>query len=424
MLQKFWNQARTAALPNYLMWMIASVKVLVPSTLLIAAGEWHRLVRAAIEQVSPKLDLGRILRFSLAAVIAITVPVLPVIAHTAHVRAQTSTAQNSVLGITGFWQSTLHPGIDLRIVIDISMVGNGRYKELIYGIDPSGATVSSDSISFQNGVVRWTITSGGSFEGELSADEKRIEGKWTDLGPVQFPVTLVRISSQVARKMISELSNPVLLPVNLTFDVASIRRSHKSTEGMSIQPKTDGISIRNGTLWEILFDAYNVPGITRIVVDDQLSGLPSWAHSDRFDVEAKIGDENLAAWQKLPLREQWQQRQLMLQALLADRFQLKIRHELKNRPIYALIIAKSGCKLKVSQSNNSRETVGDGQFNFTASQIDNFALSLSSEVGRIVVDKTGLTGRYDIALHWTRDELQGEAALGLRSILRFRSSLG
>jgi uncharacterized protein (TIGR03435 family) len=146
---------------------------------------------------------------------------------------------------------------------------------------------------------------------------------------------------------------------------------------------------------------------------DLVSGLPGWADSARFDVEAKMDEETIAVLNKLPPEERIAQRQSMMQSLLTDRFQLKVRHVSKELPIYALVVAKSGLKLKDANPNNTEGAHAgmtmslNGQFTAQAIPISALAANLSARVDRTVVDKTGLTGRYDIALQWAPDATHG-----------------
>jgi uncharacterized protein (TIGR03435 family) len=338
--------------------------------------------------------------------------------------AQT-TPQGPTQGIAGTWQGLIHAGIDLHVLITISRAESGGYKALFYGIDQRDAAVPPNSITFQGGTVKWTITAGGSYVGEMSADGNTIEGNWSLWGPTPFPVTLTRVAPETAKKMVEELSRPPAPAANLSlaFEVASIRPSRPS-EYMSIRPRADGISITGLSLRGLVFNAYNVPGMSMISKDNQVLGLPVWARSDLFDVEAKIGDDCLAALQKLPLKEQFRQRQFMLQALLADRFKLRIHRETKEMPIYVLIVAKGGPKLKESQAGAYKWMSSDGRFNITAGRIDDLALGLSGEVDRIVTNKTGLTGKYDMALEWTPDEQQGTADAGPSLFTALQEQLG
>jgi uncharacterized protein (TIGR03435 family) len=101
----------------------------------------------------------------------------------------------------------------------------------------------------------------------------------------------------------------------------------------------------------------------------------------------------------------------MLQALLADRFRLKIHRETRELPIYALVIGKGGPKFKES-APDAKGTLGFLMGGVRASirgskmSTAQLAISLSREAGRPVLDQTGLSGNYEMTLEWIRDEPQ------------------
>jgi len=202
------------------------------------------------------------------------------------------------------------------------------------------------------------------------------------------------------------------------YDVVSIHPC-KTGSGMSIGTAPDGFSARCTTLWGLVFNAYPVRP------NNPLPGLPGWANSEQFDVEAKMDGDTLAALQKLPREQLSDQRQRMLQAVLADRFKLKIHHETRELPIYALEIAKGGPKLKQGDEKaGSGTSWGRGQIEANATPINKFAFVLSDVLGRDVVDKTGLAGNYEIKLTWTPDELQGTADAGPTLFTAIEEQLG
>ena len=92
----------------------------------------------------------------------------------------------------------------------------------------------------------------------------------------------------------------------------------------------------------------------------------------------------------------------MLQTMLADRFQLKIHRESKELAVYALIVGKSGPKLKESTAAGPAGYRGTpGQFTFSNGSITSLVSFLTNRVDRHVLDRTGLTGSYDFKLEWT-----------------------
>jgi uncharacterized protein (TIGR03435 family) len=150
---------------------------------------------------------------------------------------------------------------------------------------------------------------------------------------------------------------------------------------------------------------------------DLISGAPGWTESTQYDIEAKEGESVAAALQKLSNEQRADQIRLMLQALLADRFHLKVNHVVKELPVYELVIAKGGFKLKEADPNNAYAggikgpdgvsgvlLTGAGRLTAQAIQMSMLVTNLSYQVDRTVVDKTGLTGKYDFTLKWTPDQ--------------------
>jgi uncharacterized protein (TIGR03435 family) len=130
----------------------------------------------------------------------------------------------------------------------------------------------------------------------------------------------------------------------------------------------------------------------------------------KFDIEAKLDEGDVSSFQSLDV----DQRGLILQALLADRFRLKIHREIKELPVYALIAAKDGPKLRETSPDHvpagaikgfggSVTRGGPGQLTVGWLTMPYFARLLSQQMDRIVVDKTGLTGHYDFKLDWAPD---------------------
>jgi uncharacterized protein (TIGR03435 family) len=157
----------------------------------------------------------------------------------------------------------------------------------------------------------------------------------------------------------------------------------------------------NVSLKNLLSQAYDIR-------QDLISGIPGAVESARFDIEAKIVDPNLAALRKLT-REQ---RRSMLLPLLIERFQLQTHLETKTLPVYELVIAKGGPKMKPSVDQKDTSG-GDMSINGSRTQIKisgqkvpmaSLAKALSSRLDRTVIDKTGLAGNFDLDLIWSKDE--------------------
>jgi uncharacterized protein (TIGR03435 family) len=163
-------------------------------------------------------------------------------------------------------------------------------------------------------------------------------------------------------------------------------------------------------------------------VDQRIVGGPKWLGS-KFDIQAKCDEETVRAFGRMPLKQQILAEQNMVQALLVDRFKLRTHHELRRLPVYALVQAKSGSKMKLSEKTGEDE-LGDaagppGNWKATGVTMKVLANELSSlpELGgKIVVDRTGLKGRFDFVIRWTPDPTMGAAPPGADDGLKSDSS--
>jgi uncharacterized protein (TIGR03435 family) len=190
--------------------------------------------------------------------------------------------------------------------------------------------------------------------------------------------------------------------------VVSVRRTKGDPQRGGIGDTPDGFSMADLPLESVVMGAY---GIER---QELVKGLPDWAVSVRFDIEAKMDEETADALRKLPKQEQDAQRQLMLQALLGDRFKLKTHRGTEMDSSYELVVAKGGPRMKEDSvpadvdGNKLQEgerpstdwMISDGKISGHAMPVSILAGHLPAWVGGPVVDETGLTGRYDVLLQW------------------------
>jgi uncharacterized protein (TIGR03435 family) len=179
-----------------------------------------------------------------------------------------------------------------------------------------------------------------------------------------------------------------------SFEVASIKPNKVGHYSWKNRP--DGLSWTATNVGVLIFDAYG-PRLPQ-----QIAGWPAWSESAKFDIEARMDEETAAALQKLQPKEQAEQRQLMVRSLLADRFGLKVHHEIRMLPIYELVVAKGGPKMKESHATETN-TNGIGRLTAHGMPTADLTLLLTLSVNRMVIDKTGLPGQYDFELKWTPD---------------------
>ena len=127
-----------------------------------------------------------------------------------------------------------------------------------------------------------------------------------------------------------------------------------------------------------------------------LSNGPDALSTDRYDVVAKV-----------PPNASKEQRMLMLQALLAERFKLVVHHETKELPIYTLVVGKGGLKFRTVEDDGSATEIGSGdghQIKAHHISMKSLAATLQGSIGDTVVDATGLPGLYDVNLDFNVDE--------------------
>jgi uncharacterized protein (TIGR03435 family) len=132
---------------------------------------------------------------------------------------------------------------------------------------------------------------------------------------------------------------------------------------------------------------------------------PGWISSAKYVILGKPPDTIRDAMQTMTAAERKKEAQLMMQSLLADRFKLKAHFETREMPLYQLVIAKGGPKLKDNPG------AAPGQWALGSSVIWGKAAPMQGLIGvlenvpeiggRAVIDKTGLTGNYDFSMRWT-----------------------
>jgi uncharacterized protein (TIGR03435 family) len=184
------------------------------------------------------------------------------------------------------------------------------------------------------------------------------------------------------------------------FEVATIKPTGPSSDGHTHinYPPGDRFSTSNITVLTLMQWAYGMP-------ERQILDGPPWLGSTRFDIQAKAdsGDKG-DRFKSLTGQQDRDLKRRMVQALLADRFHLKLHQETRTLPAYDLVVAKGGSKLQLSKSNGQSFGVGRTHFNGEGLIMTTIAEQLSLITGRVIVDKTNLPGRYDLKLEWSADD--------------------
>jgi uncharacterized protein (TIGR03435 family) len=207
------------------------------------------------------------------------------------------------------------------------------------------------------------------------------------------------------------------------FEVATVRENRSGETRSRIELVNARFHAINMTLRELIAIVYPTDG-GRFRHASQLVGGPGWFSSTRFDIIARAegfqGDTNRPGFTATDADRQAVERvRMMVQRLLAERFKLRVHHETRQLPIYALIIAKGG-ELGPDLRRSTRDCMEEwkkqgmpdarnlacgsiqggrtGKVKATAAELGSLVRDLYDWTGRPVIDRTGLLGRFDFTL--------------------------
>ncbi|HEX3941260.1 MAG TPA: TIGR03435 family protein [Acidobacteriaceae bacterium] len=299
--------------------------------------------------------------------------------------------------IVGTWQGTLHAGQDLRLVLKVSRDDKGALKAVNYSIDQGGQPLNVSSISLEGSAVKFTVDLiNGTYEGKLSADGNSIEGTWSQGTPL--PLNFVRVTAETAWAIPAPPPPPKLMAADAdpSFEVATIKPNNSGKPAMqALVVRGRNFETVNSSLGDLVEFAYEVQA-------SQIVNAPSWLNGDRYDLSAIPDQEGEPSPAQL---------RTMMRKLLANRFKLTFHKETREMSAYVLTIGKSGEKLTPTQINGPLPGLGfapdSGGLRLMVRNgtMDDFTGFLQSVVlDRPVLDKTGLTGRYDFQFAFTPDD--------------------
>ena len=180
------------------------------------------------------------------------------------------------------------------------------------------------------------------------------------------------------------------------FEVISIR-PHPEPIGL-VRDSVEGIRyVAEGrSLLSLIEDAYSMQRF-------QISGGPGWLTSAYFDVDARASGNQPLSWERA---------RPMLKSMLAERFQLKVQHAMREVPCYDLVIASGGSKLRESADGGPASGVAVSadptgvHVRAASATMVRLATNIAVYAGRPIVDKTGLRGRYRIELDYASESSQ------------------
>jgi uncharacterized protein (TIGR03435 family) len=130
-------------------------------------------------------------------------------------------------------------------------------------------------------------------------------------------------------------------------------------------------------------------------------GAPEWVKSDRlWNIDARVAGEDVAAYSALKPSDKYS----MMRSALADRFHMKAHMERREIPVYELVVAKGGLKLKQATKDDAAKghlwMHSPGDLDAVDVAIASLPIMVNTEVGRPVVDRTGLIGKYNFRLKY------------------------
>lgn len=186
----------------------------------------------------------------------------------------------------------------------------------------------------------------------------------------------------------------------LKFDVVSIKPigPDELATGWGFTP--DELEVNGASPAALLGYVYQLQ-----FVQERILGGPDWAHTQGYDIRAKVSVEDAAAYAALShditLRGD-AQRRAMLRVLLEERFHLRAHMETRQGTLYDLVIAKGGLKAKASTSGEKSYITAHGRDHLEVSSTELSAMVpfFAQQLGHPVVDETGLRGKYDFTLDW------------------------
>jgi uncharacterized protein (TIGR03435 family) len=194
-------------------------------------------------------------------------------------------------------------------------------------------------------------------------------------------------------------NTPNLRPIK--FDIVSFRATERPGRGREMPADGDFIAYHGSTIESLLLFAYSMKKDYFVI-----NGEPDWAKNDTYEFTAKVAPEDIAVFKAMTLTD----KRLMVRAALTEALKLKVHDDTEMHPVFNLVVAKSGPKLTEYQPGDtvtppSRPAMSGkvlawfDPFNLTCqdttmAELVN-SLSGPNRAGRVVIDKTGLTGAYD-----------------------------
>ncbi|QEE26892.1 TIGR03435 family protein [Terriglobus albidus] len=302
--------------------------------------------------------------------------------------------------VTGTWQGTMQPQgapREMRIVMKVSK-DDGVLKVAAYLVDQGGNALNANSAALKGDTFTFEVAGmAAKYEAKVAADGKSMTGTFS-IAERPTALNLAKVNPEAAWEIPKPPPpiKPMAKDFDPTFEVATVKPSNPGEQRILFAPGRDRFRTIGTTLVDMLKFVYQLQ-------DKQMTGLPSWAGEQKWDVDGKPDGEGR------PSMDQWRS---AMKKLLVERFQMKFHEEDREMPVYILELAKSGPKM----SKNTGAPDGPSGMLFrgpgiftaqNATMFDFSTLLQSTLLDRPVLDKTGLgEAHYDFTLTWQPDATQ------------------
>jgi len=295
--------------------------------------------------------------------------------------------------LTGNWQGTLQLGGNgLRTVIKVTK-DDGKYQATLYNVDQGSPPLPINTFTLDGRTVQFTIKGlDANYTGTLAPDGNSITGKVSQGGQLR-ELDLQHVTEENTWA-IPKPPKPMPPDAKPKFDVATIKPGQPNQPGKNIGFRGREFRARNFNVNDLIGFAYGLHA-------KQIIGAPDWFNSQLYDISGVPDVEGQPSMKQM---------NMLMENLLADRFQLKFHYEKRELQVYSLTV-KSTPKMDVSKASPDAGTgfgfrrLGDLTVrNMTMAE---FAKWMQGGVmDRPMIDQTGLKDRYDFTLKWTPDDSQ------------------
>jgi uncharacterized protein (TIGR03435 family) len=328
--------------------------------------------------------------------------------------------------IEGTWQGTLAiPDRNLAIRLAFKIARNGNaYEGRFYNLE-NGRQFSLGAITLQGNAVKIVIPGNGmTYEGKIDVDGNSIAGTLTQ-GTNPNPLSLKRATAETAWELPpppAALQGPPT-GTKLAFEVASVKQNVSGESRVSMRTQPGGRLIVTNVLVRNLIATAFAMADPQPLIRSRILGGPDWIDSERYDINAKATIEFKPSPDG-PAPELL----LMIRSLVEERFKLKTHLETRELPVYELVLARADRRLGPEMRKPAADCDaaiatgirpprqpgepppcglmgGPSRTIAGGATMQQLAANLSNREERLVIDKTGLAGRFAFTLAWTPDRM-------------------